>query len=94
MRPLITLTGTWVILLLLLGVNWWSAYLPLGQAHAVLPIGIAAAQALLIAVVFMKLGHGARLKWVFAGVGFYWLLIMLGLSATDYMTRSGFPAGQ
>ncbi len=94
MSPLITLTGTWVILLLLLGFNWWSAYLPLGHAHAFLPIGIAACQALLIAIAFMRLSRGARLKWIFAGVGFYWLLIMLGLSATDYMTRSGFPAGQ
>ncbi len=94
MIQIVTFTAAWAILLLLLGFNWWSAYLPLGRAHAVLPIAVAAVQALLIAVVFMKLGRGARLKWMFAGVGFYWLIIMMGLAATDYMTRTGFPAGQ
>lgn len=94
MNRIVVFAGTWVILLLLWAFSWWSAYLPLGRAHAFLPIGIAACQALLIAIVFMKLGHGPRLKWLFAGVGFYWLLIMMGLSAADYMTRSGWPTVQ
>ena len=94
MSAIVTFTGTWVILLLLCAFNWWSAYLPLGRAHAFLPIGVAACQALLIAIVFMKLARGRRVKWLFAGVGFYWLLIMIGLSAADYMTRSGWPTIQ
>ena len=55
---------------------------------------MAACQALLIALVFMKLAQGPRLKWLFAGVGFYWLMIMMGLSAADYLTRSGWPVNQ
>lgn len=82
----------WLVLLALLGVSWGSAYLSLGSAHAFLPLGIAVLQALIIALVFMQLGRGARVKWLFAGVGFYWLMIMIALSATDYLTRSGFPS--
>jgi len=92
MTPLRTFVVGWLVLLALLGANWGSAYLPLGQAHAFVPLAIAIIQALIIALVFMKLGQGARTKWIFAGAGFYWLLIMLALSATDYVTRSGFPA--
>ena len=94
MSRVLTFAVAWVVLLALLGVTWGSAYLPIGHAHAFLPIGIAVLQAAIIAIVFMKLGRGGRVKWIFAGIGFYWLMIMIGLSATDYLTRSGFPMGR
>jgi hypothetical protein len=31
------------------------------------------------------------LKWIFAGAGFFWLLLFYGLSVIDDATRSGFP---
>ncbi|HTP82048.1 MAG TPA: hypothetical protein VMQ11_03835 [Alphaproteobacteria bacterium] len=94
MSPVGALIVAWLVLLALLGANWGSAYLPLGAAHAFVPLGIAAVQALIIAFAFMKLGQGARTKWIFAGAGFYWLFIMMALSATDYMMRSGWPVNQ
>ena len=94
MNPVLRFAAAWLVLLALLGVTWGSAYLPIGAAHAFLPIGVAVLQAAIIAIIYMKLGRGGRVKWIFAGIGFYWLMIMIGLSATDYLTRSGFPMGR
>jgi cytochrome c oxidase subunit 4 len=95
MSPVLRFAVAWLVLLALVGVTCGSAYVPIGAAaHAVLPIGVAVLQAAIIAIVYMKLGSGGRVKWIFAGIGFYWLMIMIGLSATDYLTRSGFPMGR
>jgi hypothetical protein len=36
----------------------------------------------------MHLRHSTRLTWVFASAGFIWLMIMLSLTMTDYLTRT------
>jgi len=54
--------------------------------------GIAATQAVIIFVMFMRLRGRPSLKWAFAAAGFFWLLFLFGLSAVDYATRTGFPS--
>jgi len=83
----------WAVLLLLLGLSVLSAYLPIGIFHPVVSFGIALTQAALVFILFMKLRGRPSLKWVFAGVGFFWLFVLFALSAADYFTRQGFPAG-
>jgi len=39
------------------------------------------------------LPRSPRIKWVFAGAGFFWLLFLFVLGVIDYLTRSGFPPG-
>ena len=51
--------------------------------------GIAATQAAIVFILFMRLKGPPSLKWVFAGAGFFWLLFLYGLSTTDYATRRG-----
>lgn len=80
----------WLVLLVLLGISTGSAYLHLGGLEEYLPVSLALLQALIIAIVFMKLRAGMSMKWLFAAAGFYWLLIMIGLSSTDYATRFGY----
>ena len=80
----------WLGLLLLLGLSAGQAYLKLGFASNFIPLGLAILQAAIIAIVFMKLNAGPSLKWIFAGAGFFWLMVLIGLSATDYFTRSGY----
>jgi cytochrome c oxidase subunit IV len=81
----------WLVLLLLTGLSLWSAYLGLGVYAPVIEFGIAAMQAAIVFILFMRLKGPASLKWIFAGAGFFWLLFLYGLSATDYATRRGWP---
>jgi cytochrome c oxidase subunit IV len=81
----------WLVLLLLTGLSILSAYLHLGRFAPAAEFGIAATQAAIIFVLFMRLRGPPSLKWVFAGAGFFWLLFLYGLSMTDYATRRGWP---
>jgi cytochrome c oxidase subunit IV len=81
----------WLVLLLLLGVSILSAYLDIGVFHPIVNCGIAATQAAIVFILFMRLRGRPSLKWVFAGAGFFWLMFLFGLSTVDYATRTGFP---
>lgn len=82
----------WAVLLLLLGLSVLAAYEPIGPIfQPVVHFGIAATQAAIVFILFMKLRGRPSLKWVFAAAGFFWLMFLFGLSAVDYATRSGFP---
>jgi cytochrome c oxidase subunit IV len=81
----------WLVLLLLLGLSVWSAYLDIGVFHVVVNFGIAVTQTVIVFTMFMGLRAHPSIKWVFAAAGFFWLVILFGLAATDYFTRQGFP---
>jgi caa(3)-type oxidase subunit IV len=82
----------WIALLLLLGLSVLSAYLPLGQFHPIANFVIAAIQAAIVFVIFMRVRQPPPIKRVFAGAGFFWLFFLLGLGIIDYLTRSNFPS--
>ena len=86
-----SLVWAWLGLLLLLAATLGLAYLPLGSGNIVVSLAIATAKAVIVAIVFMKLARGPSLTWIFAGAGLFWLMLLIGLSATDYATRTGFP---
>jgi caa(3)-type oxidase subunit IV len=81
----------WAVLILLFGLSVLSAYFDIGVLHPVVNFGIAATQAAIILLVFMRLHDRPSLTWVFAGAGFFWLLFLFGLGFADYATRTGFP---
>ncbi len=81
----------WLLLLILVGLSVLSAFQGLALWAAVIEFGIAAFQALIVFLLFMRLKGPPSLKWVFAGTGFFWLIFLYGLSMTDYATRTGWP---
>jgi cytochrome c oxidase subunit IV len=81
----------WLVLLLLTGISLLSAYLGLGVHAPVIEFGVAATQAAIVFILFMRLEGRPSLKWLFAGAGFFWLFYLYGLSMTDYATRRGWP---
>lgn len=83
--------GAWLVLLLLGGLSVVSAYLRLGIYAPAFQFGIAGTQTAIVFILFMRLKGPPSLKWLFAGAGFFWLLFLYGLSATDYATRRGWP---
>jgi cytochrome c oxidase subunit 4 len=63
------------------------AFVDLGALNNVLMLGIAMTKALLVILFFMHVRWGTRLTWVVAASGFVWLLILFGITMTDYLTR-------
>jgi cytochrome c oxidase subunit IV len=63
----------------------------LGALNNVVMLTIACGKALLVILFFMHVRWSSRLTWVIAGSGFFWLLILLGITMTDYMTRGWIP---
>jgi cytochrome c oxidase subunit IV len=87
-----TYITVWVSLLVLLGLTVGAAYIPLGEFNTITAITIAVIKAVIIGLYFMHLRYSSRLNWVFAGAGFFWLLILFTLALGDYATRSRMPS--
>ncbi len=83
-------------LLLFTGITIWVAFLNLGPLNTVAAISIAVFKALLVVLYFMHLRHSSRLTWVFAGAGFFWLIILITLTMTDFLSRDwlGIPPSE
>jgi len=89
--PNLVFVIAWAVMLGLAGLSIWSAFLGLGPYAAVIEFSIAASQAAILFILFMRLKGPPSLKWVFAGTGFFWLMFLYGISMTDYATRHGWP---
>ena len=59
----------------------------LGALNNVVMLAIACTKALLVILFFMHVRWSTRLTWVVAASGFVWLLILFGITMTDYLTR-------
>ena len=63
------------------------AFYDLGPLNNVLMLGIAMTKATLVILYFMHVRWATRLTWVVAASGFVWLIILFGITMTDYLTR-------
>ncbi len=79
--------GVWILLLLLLGATAASSSFDLGENGAVLRLGIAGLQVLLIWLLFMDLLGSSSLVRLCAISAFLWILLLFGLTFSDYFTR-------
>ena len=78
----------WAALILLLALTTGLAFVPLGAAQLGVSLAIAVIKALLVLLLFMDLKASSGLVRVFAAAGFFWLLIMIGLTSADYLHRT------
>jgi len=78
----------WAALMSLLALTIFGGYLKLGGANLFISVAIATAKAAIIIAIFMKPARELRLGWVFSLGGIFFLLIMLGLTGADYLTRA------
>ena len=90
-EPNLVFVIAWLVMLVLAGISIWTAFLGLGLYAPVVEFGVAASQAAILFILFMRLKGPPSLKWVFAGTGFFWLLVLYGISMTDYATRTHWP---
>ena len=91
-EPALLYVAAWLVLMLLTGISVLTAFLGIGVYAPAIQYGIAATQAAIVFILFMRLKGPPSLKWIFAGSGFFWLMILYGLSMTDYASRRGWPS--
>ena len=59
--------------------TWW---------HLAVGLAIGAVKATLVALFFMHLLHSPARTWLAAGLGVFWLGILVTLMMSDYLTRA------
>ncbi len=80
-------TLTFAALALLLGLTVGCAFLPLGVFHVPAALIFALIKAALVVAIFMRLPRHEPLRALALAAGVFWLLIMLTLTLSDYLTR-------
>jgi cytochrome c oxidase subunit 4 len=74
-------------LLVLTGLTVMVARIDLGPWNTVVALAIAALKASLVLLYFMHLRWSHRLNWVFAAVGLFFLVLLITLTLSDFLTR-------
>ena len=88
-KPLIPVTYllVWLALVVLALATAFSAYIPMGPLNTVANVGIALAKMLLVMIFFMHLKARGGVMRLVAASGFFWLLLLIGIILSDYLTR-------
>ncbi len=76
-----------VILMVLLAATVGVAYVYLGEFNIIVAMLIALVKAALVVMYFMHVKYSSKLVWLFAGAGFLWLILLFGITFSDYFTR-------
>jgi len=63
------------------------AFFDLGPLNVVAALAIAVFKATLVVLFFMHVIYGTRLTPLMIAAGLFWLVILIALSLTDYLTR-------
>src|SRR5690348_7810721 len=78
----------WIILLILTVVTAWVSTIDLGRFNTVAALVIATGKASIVALFFMHIKYTSeRMTKAVVVSALFWLLLLLGLSMTDYATR-------
>jgi cytochrome c oxidase subunit IV len=80
-----------LVLMALLGATVTVAYIDLDVWNLPVAMAISILKGGLIVLFFMHVRYGSNLVKIFAGAGFFWLLILLSLAMSDYATRHWLP---
>ena len=78
-------------LLVLTAITVGMAFVDLGPFNTFLALTIAVSKAVLVILFFMHVRYGSRLITVYVVAGVFWLLLLLSLSLTDFLTRGWLP---
>ena len=78
-------------LMALTALTVWVAFMDLGPLNTVVAITIACAKATLVVLYFMHVRYGSRLTPVFIGAGLIWMIVLIALTMSDYVSRGWLP---
>jgi cytochrome c oxidase subunit IV len=86
--PLKMYFGIWAALLVCTYLTYKAAFIELGRFNTPVALGIATFKATLVVLFFMHVWHaGEKLIKLVVISALFFLLLLLGLSMTDYATR-------
>ena len=80
-----------VILLVLTGVTMRVAFVDLGRGNTILALTIAMVKALFVILYFMHVRYSPPLTRLVVVGGFFWLLILITITLSDYLSRGWLP---
>ncbi|MGH6822985.1 MAG: cytochrome C oxidase subunit IV family protein [Methylocella sp.] len=81
------LLWAWVLLMVLLAIEFGASFLPLDRSLRPLVLIPAVLMLGIVGTVFMEVGRGPDIVRLFAAAGLLWLGILLGLGSLDPLTR-------
>ena len=79
--------GVFAALMIGTALTVWVATLDLGPLNDIVMLTIAVTKAVLVILFFMHVKYSTRLTALTAIGGFVWLVIMIGFTLNDYMSR-------
>ena len=71
--------------------TWGIAFIDLGIWNPVVALTIAVIKAVLVILFFMHVFYSNKLTKITVAAGFFWLMIMITMSLSDYLTRTFLP---
>ena len=86
--PVSTYVTVFVTLLILTFVTYWVATHDFGAMNTPIALAVAFFKASLVVIYFMGVRYNTPLTKVVVLSGFFWLIILFGLTMGDYMTRA------
>ena len=84
----------WATLTVMTFVTYLVAQVELGAWNIVVALLIALFKMMLVILFFMNVKAESPLTKLFAGAGFFWMAILLGLTLSDYFSRTWMPGGK
>ena len=85
--PVSTYVMVFVLLLIATGLTYYVATQDFGTLNTPIALGVAVIKASLVVIYFMGVRYNTPLTKVVVVAGFFWLLIMFGLTMGDYVSR-------
>ena len=86
--PVRTYVTVFATLLVFTGITYWVALHDFGAMNTPIALGVAVIKASLVVIYFMGVRYNTPLTKVVVVAGFFWLLIMFGLTMGDYASRA------
>ena len=77
----------YVLLVIFMLLTVGASYVNMGSLNNLVAMTIATIKAVLVVLFFMQVRTGTRLTWVWAAIGFIWLIFLFG-TLGDYVTRN------
>jgi cytochrome c oxidase subunit 4 len=77
-----------LLLMVMTGVTVGAAYVDLGALNLPVAVAIACFKATIVILYFMHVKYSSKIVKLTAATGFFFLIILFGITITDYMTRN------
>jgi cytochrome c oxidase subunit 4 len=91
--PVRIYVAVFTALMLLTGVTIAVAFVDLGSGSLVVALAIACVKATLVVLYFMHVRWGDRLVWVLLPGAVLWLVILISITLSDYLSRGWTATG-